>query len=143
MKTIAIVDGKLSRDENGALNIVEGAQKTAQDVPNSLLVDYNEFFDSGSSLGSISITSDVAEIAVERAVYDAIYRLISKQANSSQDDRILRIERILTQRVDLTTIVYYVEVLHESGVTAEFATQVKGLEETQLNHLLDINKVYK
>jgi uncharacterized protein (UPF0276 family) len=143
MKTIAITDGKLSRDENGLLNVVEGAQKAAQDVPNVLLTTYNDFFDTGSTLTTINYSSDVAEVAIERAIYDSIFRLISRQINSAQTDRIIRIEKILTQRVDLTTIVYYVEVLHESGDTAEFATKLQSLTETQLNHLLDINKVYK
>lgn len=143
MKTVKISNGKLSRDTNGILETVDGPQKASQDVPNALLVTYNEFFDTGSTLADISVSSDVAELAIERSIYDSIFRVISKQVNSSQSDRIIKIQKVLTQRVDLTTIVYYVEVLHESGLTAEFATNLQNLTQTQLDHLLDINKVYK
>lgn len=143
MKTVKISNGKLSRDANGLIDTVDQAQKAAQDVSNALLVNYNEFFDTGSTLADLNVSTEVAEVAIERSIYDALYRLINKQINSSQSDRILRIQRILTQRLDLTTIVYYVEVLHESGQTAEFATNVQNLTQTQLEHLLDINKVYK
>ena len=142
MKTIKISNGKLSRDANGLMEIVEEAQKASQDVPNVLLTTYNEFFDTGSTLADINVSTEVAELAIERSIYDAVFRLISKQVNSSQTDRILKVQKILTQRLDLTTIVFYVEVLHESGQTAEFATNLQNLTETQLEHLLDINKVY-
>jgi len=143
MKTLAISNGRLVRDENGVLMTVEGAQKAAQDIPNALLLDYDVTFDRGSTLNSLNISSDVAEMAVERSIYDAIFRAISKQVAASQRDRIVRIERILTQRVGMTTVVFYVEVLHTSGQTAEFATSLSGLNETQLNHILDIDKVYR
>ena len=142
MKTLAISNGKLVRDENGILLTVEGAQKAAQDIPNAILLDYNVSFDSGSTVNSLNISSDVAEVAVERAIYDSIYRAISKQVAASQKDRIVRIEKILTQRIDMTTVVFYVEVLHSSGETAEFATTVGGLDETQLNHLLNPDKAF-
>lgn len=140
MKTIKISNGRLSRDENGLMEIVEGANKSAQDVPNALLCSYNPFFDSGSNLTTLDFSSDVAELAVDRAIYDSIYRWISKQVSASQDSRILRVNKILVRQIDLTSVVFYVEVLHESGNTAEFAT---SLTSTQLEHLLDIDKVYK
>lgn len=142
MKTLKIVNGKLSRDENGVLETVSGAQKASQDVANSILTDYSTFFDTGSTLNNLDISSDVAEVAIERSIYDALFRTISKQVAASQRDRIVRIEKILTQRVDMTTVVFYAEVLHSTGETAEFATTVGGLDETQLNHLLEIDKVY-
>jgi len=142
MKTLKIVDGKLSRDENGVLEVVDGAQKASQDVANSILTSYSTFFDTGSTLDDLDVSSDVAEVAIERSVYDALFRTISKQVAASQKDRIVRIERILTQRVDMTTVVFLVEVLHSTGETAEFSTVVGELNETQLNHLLEIDKVY-
>jgi hypothetical protein len=142
MKTLKIVDGKLSRDENGILEAVSGAQKASQDVANAILTEYSTFFDTGSTLDNLDVSSDVAEVAVERSIYDALFRAISKQIAASQRDRIVRIEKILTQRVDMTTVVFYVEVLHSSGETAEFATTVGNLDQTQLNHLLEIDKVY-
>lgn len=138
MKTIKISNGLLSFDSNGLLETVEGANKAAQDVATSILTEYNSYFDSGSNLANTEFNSDVSELAVERAIYDAVYRLISAQVNASQDDRIVRIEQIKTATVDATTVVFYVQVLHESGQTAEFADTI-----TSLDHLLDIDKVYK
>lgn len=140
MKTIQISNGKLSIDSDGAIQTVSGAQKAAQDIPNALLTDYKPELDTGSQLSSLVLTSEVAEVSLERTVYDTIYRWISRQVNSGQMDRIQRIERVLTRRIDSTTVVFYVEVLHSSGETAEYAMP---LRETKLEHLLEINKVYK
>lgn len=136
MKTIKISNGMLSFSSDGQLEIVEGANKAAQDIANAILTKYNTHFDTGSTLADIELNSDMSELAIERSVYDAIYRLISVQVNASQDDRIVRVEQIKTATVDATTVVFYVQVLHESGQTAEFSDIV-----TSLDHLIDTNKV--
>lgn len=136
MKTIKISNGMLSFSSDGQLEIVDGANKAAQDIANAILTKYNTHFDTGSTLADIELNSDMSELAIERSVYDAIYRLISVQVNASQDDRIVRVEQIKTATVDATTVVFYVQVLHESGQTAEFSDIV-----TSLDHLIDTNKV--
>lgn len=138
MKTVKISNGLLSFDSNGVLEIVEGANKAAQDIARAILTNYNSYFDTGSNLANTEMNSDVSELAVERSVYDAVYRLISAQINASQNDRIVRVEQIKTALVDATTVVFYVQVLHESGQTAEFADTI-----TNLDHLISIEKVYK
>ena len=138
MKTVKISNGLMSFDSNGLLETIEGANKAAQDVARAILTEYNPYFDTGSNLGNTEMNSDVSELAIERSVYDAVYRLISAQINASQDDRIVRVEQIKTATVDATTVVFYVQVLHESGQTAEFADTI-----TSLDHLLDVEKVYK
>lgn len=139
MKTIKISNGKLAIDSDGVIETVSGAQKAAQDLPNSLLVNYKPEFDTGSNLSTIVLTSEVAELTLENTIYDAVYRWITRQVNTGQTDRIQRINRVLTRRVNDTTIVFYIEVQHTSGDTAEFAMP---LTMTQLNHLLDTGKAY-
>lgn len=138
MKTVKISNGLLSFDSNGLLETVEGPNKAAQDVARAILTNYNPYFDTGSTLHQTELNSAVSEVAIERSVYDAIYRLIAMQVNASQTDRIIKIEQVKTARVDMSTVVFYVQVLHESGKTAEFADTL-----TMLDHLLDIEKVYK
>lgn len=138
MKTIKISNGLLSFDSNGVMETIEGPNKAAQDVARTVLTNYNPYWDTGSNLANTELNSDFSELAVERAIYDAVYRLIAIQTNASQNDRIVKIEQIKTATVDATTVVFYVQVLHESGTTAEFADTI-----TSLDHLLDVNKVYK
>jgi len=138
MKTVKISNGLLSFNSNGLLETIEGANKAAQDVARAILTEYNSYFDTGSNLNNTEMNSDVSELAIERSVYDAVYRLISAQINASQNDRIVRVEQIKTATVDATTVVFYVQVLHESGQTAEFADTI-----TSLDHLIDVEKVYK
>lgn len=139
MKTVKISNGLISLDSsNGLVEVVEGASKASQDIARAILTNYNSYFDTGSNLFRTDMNSAVSEVAIERAVYDSIYRLISAQVNASQNDRIIKVQQIKTRRIDMTTVVFYVEVLHESGNTAEFADKV-----TQLDHLLDVAKVYK
>ncbi len=138
MKTVKVSNGLISFDSNGVMETVSGPNKAAQDVARAILTEYNQYFDTGSNLFRTDLNSAVSEVAIERAVNDCIYRLLSKQVNASQDDRIVKVNKIQTARVDATTVVFYVEVLHESGRTVEFADSL-----TQLDHLLDIAKVYK
>lgn len=140
MKTIRISNGRLAWDSSGQLETVEGIDKGAQDVARALLTDYSSYFDDGSTLSQLDLTSAIGEVAVAQAIDDAIHRLINLQANYSYDDRILRVENRIVQRIDLTTIVFLVQVLHSSGEVVEVAEQ---LTETKLEHLLDIAKVYK
>lgn len=139
-KTIKISNGRLSWDSSGMLETVEGANKGAQDIARSLLTDYSSYFDDGSTLNRLNLVNGIAEVSVAQAIDDSIHRLISLQANYSYDDRILKIEKRLVQRVSADTIVFLVQALHSSGQAVEVAEQ---LTETKLEHLLDIAKVYK
>ena len=82
--------------------------------------------------GSSPVT--LTDALVSQFISEAINRLIVKQRNIDTSDRVLRVNQVKTRLVQLTTIVFFVEVLFESGEVASVVDQVK-VRPVALNHL--------
>lgn len=134
MKTIRIQNGLIKIDEFGNFETIEDIVKASQDLARNILTDYNQFFDTGSNINKTEIGSMISELAIERSISDAIYRLIAIQAIRSQDDRIIRVNQIKTAKIDNSTVVFYVEVLHESGKNASFSAKIDDF--SKQDHLI-------
>lgn len=141
LKTIKIVDGRISLDRStGKVNEVESVNKSAQDVARHVLTKYQPYFDEGSELIGIDGKANLQELTVQQYIYDAVNRLIFKQANNfdNNQDRVEDIQNLLTRRLNDGSLVFYLQVLHSSGDIVELVdTLTRGIEETQLNHLID------
>jgi hypothetical protein len=146
MKTIRIANGTLDRDlATGRLNSVFGVEKGAQDAAHHLLRAYEPTFQEGNGLIN-SIISGV-NVPLNTAIIktfltEAINRLIIKQASSIDGDRIVGVERVFVEVVNMTVAVFAIEVRFISGATAP-VVQAVNLRPTQLGHLFDPSQVFK
>ena len=139
MKTILISNGDYDVPRNtGTLQWVDGINKSAQDVAGSLLGRFNDFFQEGNELLDMQIdpgSANFMEGLVTQKLSEAINRLIAKQRNTSDNQRIVKVNQIKTRVVGLTTVVFLVEVLFFDGKLASVVESI-NLKQTQLNHLL-------
>lgn len=140
-KTVKITDGRLSLNRNtGQVDVVESINKSAQDVARHVLTRYQPFFDEGSEIIDIDGTTNLTELTVQQYIYDAVNRLIFKQANNfnETDDRVEDIAQLLTRTLDNGNLVFYLTVQHTSGNVVELVEVLsRGLEEVRLNQLID------
>lgn len=140
-KTVKIVDGRLSLNRNtGQVDTVGSINKSAQDVARHVLTRYQPFFDEGSEIIDIDGSTNLSELTVQQYIYDAINRLIFKQANNfgDNDDRVEDVVQLLTRTLPNGNLVFYLTVQHTSGDVVELVEVLsRGLEEVRLNQLLD------
>lgn len=140
-KTIKISDGRIALNRaTGQVDTVASVNKSAQDVARHVLTRYQPFFDEGSEIIDIQGDVNLAELTVQQYIYDAVNRLIFKQANNfeSTEDRVEDVVQLLTRRLDNGNLVFYLIVQHSSGNVVELVEVLsQGLEETRLNQLLD------
>lgn len=140
-KTIKISDGRIALNRaTGQVDTVTSVNKSAQDVARHVLTRYQPFFDEGSEIIDIQGDVNLAELTVQQYIYDAVNRLIFKQANNfeSTEDRVEDVVQLLTRRLDNGNLVFYLIVQHSSGDVVELVEVLsQGLEETRLNQLLD------
>jgi hypothetical protein len=119
MKTLKISNGDLVCSESGAIQYVDGVNKSSQDVARSLLVQFDSFFNEGNELINISGTKiqNLDELSVRGYLYDALNRLILQEEGNSTSNRIVAINAVNTKVIGLSTVVFYVDVLFASGVS--------------------------
>lgn len=139
-RTLRIVDGDIAILENlGIPELVEGIEKGAQDVARHLLSEFDDFFDEGNEL--LTSVLDGASLGfsegiVTQFLYEAMSRLIIKQRNSNTPNRIIKTNQIKVRVIDLTTVVFLIEVLFETGETVSVVDQFSA-RQVQLNHLIN------
>lgn len=143
-KTLQVSNGDLNINSQGIANTVSNINKAAQDVARHVLSDFSETFSEGSELNNLQdINNNFTETLIQQYIYEAVNRLIVKQdLNTDRDDDIVRVEDIKVRRVGLTTAVFYLEVLHESGEVVTLVDSI-GQTETKLDHLFDASGVVK
>jgi hypothetical protein len=144
-KTVQISNGDLNINSQGIVNTVNSINKAAQDVARHVLTDFSETFSEGSELNTLEDANNTfTESLIQQYLYEAVNRLIVKQdLNSDSDDNIVRVEDIKVRRVGLTTAVFYLEVLHESGEVVTLVDTVGQIKQTQLDHLFDVSGVVR
>jgi hypothetical protein len=142
MKTLYVSNGDLDIPRNtGSLQYIDGINKAAQDVARHLLCEFSEFFQEGNELLELQIDPGSAgymEGLVTQLISECINRLIAKQRNLDDDQRIVKINQIKTRLVGLTTVVFMVEVLFQDGQVASVINSI-SVKETQLNHLASVD----
>ena len=144
-KTIKIANGDIDINSQGILRTVNNINKAAQDVARHVLTDFSETFSEGSELRTLQdANNSFTDTLIQQYLYEAVNRLIVKQdLNTDRDDTIVRVEDIKVRRVGLTTAVFYMEVLHESGEVVTITDVVGNIQETQLDHLFDASGVVR
>ena len=140
MTTIKISDGDIAINEDtGIVETVSDIEEAAQNVARHILSEYNSFFDEGNELINYSFQNspnNLTDMLVDQYITEAINRLIIKQQELNTVSRILKINQIKTRVVGLSTVVFLVEVLFESGDIINVVDRI-NVKPTSLNHLLD------
>lgn len=144
-KTIKIENGRISLNKGtGKVETVSRINKSAQDVARHVLTKYSPFFDEGSEIIEIDGNVNLTELTVQQYIYDAVNRLIFKQANNlgNDDDRVEDVTQLLTRKLNNGNLIFYLIVRHTSGEVVELVEVLsKGLEEVQVNHLIDPSSI--
>lgn len=142
MTTIRIDNGDLFVDENrGVLLKINSLEEGSQNVARHILSEYNGFFDEGNELINFTLGSSpsgLTDALVSQFVTEAVNRLIIKQRETELEDQIIKVNQIKTQIVGLSTLVFMIEVLFESGVSISVVDQV-ALRPAALDHINNPN----
>lgn len=144
--TLKISNGDLVIDSNsGQVATIEGYDKGSQDVARHLLTEYNAFFDEGNELIGLGLDASVIGLTEALAVQflmSCLTRLVIKQQLANDEQRIVKVTNIKTRKVDLTTIVFLVDVLFEDGTTTQ-VIDVLNMAPTELNQLISGDSLLK
>lgn len=118
--TIRMADGDLFINSAGRAETISGADKASQDTAESLLTPLDALRDFGSELADLNVPEPVRVFAgraiISKKVDEAIQRLIRLQGNDTQstaDERIEKINRIIVNQINGTDFVFWVSLLLE------------------------------
>lgn len=140
MANIKIVDGDIFVDRShGVLEKVTGIEEGAQNVARHLLSEFSVFFQEGNQLlnyATTNRTSGLTEALANQFITEAINRLIVIQRIADVEDRVIKINQIRTRLIGLSTLVFMVEVMFESGEVASVTDQVSA-RPISMNHLVN------
>ena len=146
--TLKVSNGDLDFNiATGKIKTVKGIEKLGQDIGESLLINYDADRNYGSKLFEIQIPSSIllAKGEVTRAVSDVINRLQGMQAtqnNLTRDEEIENIEQLIVLPGTEGDVFFYLIVRSANGENTEKLMQAgRGVELTQLNHLLPANYI--
>ena len=143
MTTVRIDDGDLAVDANGVVLTVTSLEEGSQSVARHILSEYDAFFDEGNELITFAFgasTLTLTDALVDQYLTEAVNRLIVIQENSGATDRIIKVNQIKTRLVGLTTLVFLIECLFESGEEITVVDQV-NIRPVKLDHLIDPSSV--
>lgn len=143
MATVRIDDGDLAVDANGVLITVTGIEEGAQSVARHILSEYNSFFDEGNELIAFAFgasTTTLTDALVDQYLTEAVNRLVVIQQDSGATDRIIKVSQVKTRLVSLTTLVFLIECLFESGEEITVVDQV-SIKPAKLDHLIDPSSI--
>jgi len=142
LTTIRIDNGDIAVDENrGTLLTVSSLEEGAQNVARHILSEFDSFFDEGNELINFTLGSSPVGLTdglVNQFITESINRLIIKQRESGLEDQIVKVNQIKTEIVGLSTLVFLVEVLFESGQSINVIDQVL-LRPIALDHINNTN----
>lgn len=140
MTTIKINNGDIFVDEDtGQLTLITELEEASQSIARHILSEYNSFFDEGNELITFSFGASfgvLTESLVDQYLTEAVNRLIIKQQEVDSDSRILKVNQIKTRLVGISTLVFLIEVLFETGDTVSVIDKV-NIKPVGLDHLLD------
>lgn len=115
-----MADGDLFINSAGRAETIEGANKASQDIAESLLTPLDASRAFGSELADLNVPQPVRNFAgrgiISKKVDEAIQRLIRLQNTDTQstaDERIEKINRIIVNQINSTDFVFWVSVLLE------------------------------
>lgn len=118
--TIRMADGDLFINSAGRAETISGADKASQDTAESLLTPLDGLRDFGSELADLNVPEPVRVFAgraiISKKVDEAIQRLIRLQNSDTQstaDERIEKINRIIVNQINGTDFVFWVSLLLE------------------------------
>lgn len=135
-QTLRIANGDIDDDiSTGRPKLVSSIEKGSQDVARHVLSAFDAFFQEGNELinnGTGNTNNIMSEALVSQYISEAINRLIVKQQVANEEERIVKINQIKTQRAGLSTVVFLVEVLFSNGQVGSVVNTV-NLKEVELN----------
>lgn len=141
METFKIVNGDLVDNDKGRFDLVSGANKAGQDMAEYLLSEYTASFQEGNELlNSLGVVGDVGEPLVVQYLTEAVNRLITKSVVNDFDEKIVGITQLRVQRVNLTSIVFFIEVEYSGGTRLSLVDTLQ-LEQVGLDHILNANTI--
>lgn len=118
--TLRMADGDIFINSAGRAETVTGANKSSQDIAEVLLTPLDGLRDYGSELQDLNVPEPVRVFAgralISKKVDEAIQRLIRSQqrdTESTADERIDRINRLIVEQINGTDFVFWVSVLLE------------------------------
>jgi phage baseplate assembly protein W len=130
--TIRMADGDLFINSAGRGETIDGADKASQDIAEILLTPLDALRDFGSELSSLNVPEPVRVFAgralISKKVDEAVQRLKRLQQNdteSTAEERIDRINRIIVDQIASTDFVFWVSVLLEDRTV--LADQLLGV----------------
>lgn len=118
--TLRMADGDIFINSAGRAETIDGANKAAQDIAEILLTPLDALRDYGSELSDLNVPEPVRVFAgkslISKKVDEAIQRLKRAQesdAESTADERISKVNRIIVDQINSTDFVFWVSVLLE------------------------------
>jgi hypothetical protein len=113
-------DGDIYINTAGRAETIDGANKAAQDIAEVLLTPLDALRGFGSELANLNVPEPVRVFAgrslIAKKVDEAIQRLKRLQGNdteSTRDERIDKINRIIVEQINSTDFVFWISVLLE------------------------------
>jgi hypothetical protein len=116
---------------------VGGEAKAGQDIARALLSEFSAFWGEGNQLLDLVDTAQpfgLSEALVQQYISEAVNRLITQQQTANHDTRLLSIVSLRTRVVGLSTAVFYLQVLVDSGALVTVSDYL-ALQPTQLNQV--------
>lgn len=146
MTTVRIVNGDLSVNEDrGTLETISGLEEASQSVARHILTEFSSFWDEGNELITFAFGAspkNLTDILVTQYLTEAVNRLIMKQREANANERIVRVQQVKTEIIGLSTLVFLIEVLFESGQSITIVDQVK-IRPVELNHIVNTSSLLR
>lgn len=118
--TIRMADGDIFINSAGRAELVENADKAAQDIAETLLTPLDALRDYGSELADLNVPEPVRVFAgkalISKKVDEAVRRLQRAQSvdtRSTAAERIKEVQRIIVNQINGTDFVFWVSVVQE------------------------------
>lgn len=118
--TIRMADGDIYINSAGRAELVENADKAAQDIAETLLTPLDALRDYGSELADLNVPEPVRVFAgkalISKKVDEAVRRLQRAQSvdtRSTAAERIKEVQRIIVNQINGTDFVFWVSVVQE------------------------------
>lgn len=130
--TLRMADGDIYINSAGRAELVDDANKAAQDIAETLLTPLDGLRDYGSELADLNVPEPVRTFAgkalISKKVDEAVRRLQRSQSNDSQStaaERIKEVQRIVVDQINSTDFVFWISVVLEDDTIV--ADQLLGV----------------
>lgn len=140
MTAIKVTNGDLFIDDDtGQMQTITELEEASQSVARHILSEYSSFFDEGNELITFSLGGSfggMTDALVDQYLMEAVNRLIIKQQEVDAGNKILKVNQIKTRKVGMSTLVFLIEVLFDTGQTVSVVDKV-NIKPVGLDHILD------